>query len=46
MERDLNFIAEHMLDWEERLSALLGLRYVDIHDIKKEFENKRPILER
>ena len=31
---DLNEIADHMLDWEDRLSAHLGLTRTDIRDIK------------
>ena len=32
---NLNEIADHMLDWEDRLSAHLGLTHIDISDIKK-----------
>ena len=32
---DLNEIADHMLDWEERLSTHLGLTHIDISDIKE-----------
>ena len=34
VEMDLHQIAEHMLEWEEKLSAHLGLTPVDISDIK------------
>ena len=33
--KDLNAIAHRMLNWEEDLSADLGLSCVDIHDIKE-----------
>ena len=33
---DLNEVADHMLDWEERLSTLLGMTPIEIHDIKLE----------
>ncbi len=35
VESDLYEIAEHMLRWEEMLSAPLGLTEVDVHDITK-----------
>ena len=35
-EFDLNHIAEKMLDWEEKLSAPLGLTYPNIVDLKRE----------
>ena len=34
VDRDLNEIALHMLGWEEKLCAHLGLTAVDIYDIK------------
>jgi hypothetical protein len=34
VDKDLNEIAYHMLDWEE-LSSQLGLTPVDVHDIKE-----------
>ena len=34
VEMDLHQIAEHMLEWEEKLSAHLGLTPVDISDTK------------
>ena len=33
VETDLCEVAEHMIKWEEKLSAPLGLTEVDIHDI-------------
>ncbi len=45
VDRDLNEIADVMLDWEVRLSSHLGLTDVDIHDIK-EIHNKQPSLQR
>ena len=42
---DLNEIAYHMLDWEDRLSAHLGLTRIDISDIK-EIHLHRPPLQR
>ena len=45
METDLCEIADHMLDWEERLWTHLGLTEVDVHDIKAmHFGN--PLLQR
>ncbi len=32
-DRDLNEIAYQMVEWEEKLSAPLGLTRVNIHDI-------------
>jgi hypothetical protein len=34
VDKDLIEIAYHMLDWEEKLCAYLGLTAVDVHDIK------------
>jgi hypothetical protein len=34
VDKDLIEICEHMLHWEGKLSAWLGLTEVDIHDIK------------
>ncbi len=34
VDMDLSIIADHMIMWEEKLSTLLGLTEVDIHDIK------------
>ena len=45
VDMDLNEIADHMLDWEDRLSAHLGLRRIDISDIK-EIHLHRPKLQR
>ena len=39
VERDLNEIAYHMINWEERLCSYLGLTDVDVHDIKHDFGN-------
>ena len=33
VDKDLNEIADQMIEWEEKLSAPLGLTGVDIHDI-------------
>ena len=33
VETDLYEVADHMIKWEEMLSAPLGLTEVDIHDI-------------
>ena len=40
---DLNEIADHMLDWEERLSAHLELTRIDINDIKEIHSNRPPL---
>ena len=45
VEKDLHKIAEHMLEWEEKLSAHLGLTPVDISDIKKR-NHSNPELQR
>ena len=45
VDRDLNEIADHSLDWEEKLSAPLGLTAIDISDIKTIHQNK-PALQR
>ena len=45
VDRDLNEIADHMLDWEEKLSAHLKLTAMDIHDIKAIHANN-PVLQR
>ena len=37
VEMDLHQIAEHMLEWEEKLSAHLGLTPVDISDTKGKY---------
>lgn len=36
VDRHLTEIAEQMIDWEEKLSALLGMTDVDIRDLKAE----------
>lgn len=41
---DLYSIAEHMVDWEEKLAALLQLTDVEIHDLKKIHINDPPVL--
>ena len=33
-DKDIDVIAHHMLDWEEKLRSHLGLTEVDVHDIK------------
>ena len=43
VEKDLSEIADHMLDWEEKLSTHLGLTNVDIHDIKGTYKNVLPL---
>ena len=35
VETDLYEIADHMIKWEKKLSSLLGLTEVDMHDIKE-----------
>ena len=45
VDRDLNEIADHSLDWEEKLSVPLGLTATDISDIKKKYQNE-PALQR
>jgi hypothetical protein len=45
VDRDLNGIAHHMLDWEEKLCTHLGLTAVDTHDIKAKHPNN-PELQR
>ena len=40
---DLNEIAYHMLDWEDRLSAHLGLTRIDVKDIKKIYLHQPPL---
>jgi hypothetical protein len=40
VDRDLIGIAHHMLDWEEKLCAHLGLTAVEVHDIKAKHPNK------
>ena len=39
VDKDLSEIADHMLDWEEKLSTHLGLTTTDIHDITKGIQN-------
>ena len=45
VERDLAEVAQHLLDWEEKLSTHLGLTPIDISDIK-EMHMKKPALQR
>ena len=45
VDKDLNEIAHHMIDWEEELSAHLELTQVDIHDIKAIYRDS-PALQR
>ena len=45
VEADLYDIAVHMLDWDEKLSVLMGLNQVDIHDTKEMYPFK-PKLQR
>ena len=40
---DLNEIADHMLDWEDRLSARLGLTNTAINDIIKTHLHQPPL---
>ena len=35
-DKDLSEIADHMLDWEEKLAVSLGLTEEDVQDITKE----------
>ena len=44
VDRDLNEIADHSLDWE-KLSVPLRLTATDISDIKKKYQNE-PALQR
>ncbi len=39
VETDLHEIASHMIKWEEKLSAPLGLTEVEFHDITKGIES-------
>ena len=41
---DLNHIAQQMIDWEEKLSALFGLTHPNIVDLKKGETNSPTIL--
>lgn len=43
VDKDLNEISNHMVNWEE-LSAHLGLTSTDAHDIKAIYSN--PVLQR
>ena len=45
VEKDLSEIANHMLDWEEKLTTHLELTPVDTHDIKEMYPFK-PVLQR
>ena len=45
VEKDLSEIANHMLDWEEKLVTHLELTPIDIHDLKNKYSNE-PVLER
>ena len=40
---NLNEIADHMLDWEDRLSAHLGLTRIDVKDIKNIYLLQPPL---
>ena len=42
VDQHLNLIADHMIDWETKLSTSLGLTEVHIHDLKA--ENSKPVL--
>ena len=43
VERDLYKLAEHMVDWEEKLAAPLSLTATDVFEINK---NSNPVLQR
>ena len=45
VDRHLNQIADTMIHWEEKLSTLLSLTEVQIHDLKEKYSQK-PILQR
>jgi len=45
VEKDLCQIADHMLDWEEKLSTHLGLTPVDISDVK-DMHPLKPVFQR
>ena len=45
IEKDLFEIAQHMLEWEDKLCVHLGLTKVDIHDIKAMYSGN-PSLQR
>lgn len=44
VDKDLHCIAENMVDWEEKLSALLELTDVNIRDLKAMYANQPIIL--
>ena len=43
VEKDLSEIAQHMLEWEDKLCVYLGLTKVDIHDIKAMYSCNPPL---
>ncbi len=45
VDKDLNEIADHMMDWEEKLSTHLELTHTDIHDVKA-IHKDNPVLQR
>ena len=46
VDKDLSEIADHMLEWEERLSTSMALTEVEISDIVMVKYHKRPVLQR
>ena len=44
--RDLHFLAEGMLHWEEKLSAPMALTTAQVHDIKHGEDQAQPALQR
>ena len=44
VDKDLDAIARMMIDWEDKFAIRLGLRHMDIEDIKS--ENRDPLLQR
>ena len=40
VNKDLSEIAYHMLGWDNKLSAYLGLTDIDIHDISRDFQGQ------
>ena len=43
VDKDLSEIADHMIKWEEKLAAPLGLTEVDIDDIKAVHRDSPPL---
>ena len=44
VDRDLNTIADHMLDWEKKLSTPMKLTTIEIHDVNVKFLHSDPVL--